>query len=163
MRKEVLQDLTQDIEVKVLSAWDRFDPSKSKLETWVSRIATNCIRDAYKSEMKRASRFVSLESRNRDGDEYIDSAIELAVSGYEADRDIESREAQGRIQDAWDSLPEKQGYILSLSVDEELKPRQIASVVGLSSQAVSSQLFKARKNVAESLGEEFLTDNGLVS
>lgn len=163
MRKEVLQDLTQDIEVKVLSAWDRFDPSKSKLETWVSRIATNCIRDAYKSEMKRASRFVSLESCNRDGDEYIDSAIELAVSGYEADRDIESREAQGCIQDAWDSLPEKQGYILSLYVDEELKPRQIASVVGLSSQAVSSQLFKARKNVAESLGEEFLTDNGLVS
>lgn len=163
MRKEDLKDLTQDIEEKVLRYWDHFDPSRSKLETWVSLIATNKIRDAIRSEKRRVSRTVPFESRNWDGVEYIDSDIELAVSGYEADRGLESREAVDRIQEVLDSLPENQGYILSLYVDEGLKPKQIATVIGCTPQAVSSHLFRARKAVEKKLGKEFLSDNGYVS
>ena len=174
LRKEVLEDLRQDIELKAFLAWDRYDPSRSKLETWVSRIATNAAHDAFRSEERRAERFVSLQSHNRNGDEYIDLAIKpdrlngrpiytSLVSGYETDRDVESREAVDRIRDVLDSLPEKQGYILSLCLEEGLTPKKIATVIGCTSQAVSSHLFRARKNVDKKLGEEFLSDNGYVS
>lgn len=163
MSKEVLQDLTQDIELKVFLAWSHYDPSKSKLETWVSRIATNCIRDAFRREKRRAEMFIPLEYQKRCGDDYIESVIEPAVSGNEAYRDIESREALDYIQKAIDSLPENQGYILSLSVDEDLKPKQIATVIGCTPQAVSSHLFRARHNAAERLGKDFLAESGIVS
>ena len=174
MCKEVLEDLRQDIELKAFLAWDRYDPSRSKLETWVSRIATNAATDAFRSEERRAERFVSYQSHNRNGDEYIDLAIKSErlngrsiytspVSGYETDRDIESREAVDRIQDVLGSLSENQGYILSLYLDEGLTPKQIATVIGCTPQAVSSHLFRARKTVAKKLGKEFLSDNGYVS
>jgi RNA polymerase sigma factor (sigma-70 family) len=174
MCKEVLEDLRQDIELKAFLAWDRYDPSRSKLETWVSRIATNAATDAFRSDERRAERFVSYQSHNRNGDEYIDLAIKSdrlngrpiytsPVSGYETDRDIESLEAVDRIQDVLGSLSENQGYILSLYLDEGLTPKQIATVIGCTPQAVSSHLFRARKTVAKKLGKEFLSDNGYVS
>jgi len=163
LSKEILDEMSQETEIKAFLYWDSFDPSKSKLETWVSRIAANCQRDVFRKEMRHKERFIPLFSYSKDGDEYINSYVEQAASGYEADRYVESREAQDRIRDVWDSLPENQGTILSLSVDEELKPKQIATVIGTTSQAVSSQLYRARQNVAQGLGEDFLADNGIAS
>lgn len=163
LSKEILDEMSQETEIKAFLYWGSFDPSKSKLETWVSRIAANCQRDVFRKEMRHKERFIPLFSYSKDGDEYINSYVEQAASGYEADRYVESREAQDRIRDVWDSLPENQGTILSLSVDEGLKPKQIATVIGTTSQAVSSQLYRVRQNVAQGLGEEFLADNGLAS
>lgn len=163
LSKEILDEMSQETEIKAFLYWGSFDPSKSKLETWVSRIAANCQRDVFRKEMRHKERFIPLFSYSKDGDEYINPYVEQAASGYEADRYVESREAHDRIRDVWDSLPENQGTILSLSVDEGLKPKQIATVIGTTSQAVSSQLYRVRQNVAQGLGEEFLADNGLAS
>jgi RNA polymerase sigma factor (sigma-70 family) len=163
LRKEVLEEMTQETEVKAYLYWDSFDPSKSKLETWVSRIAANCQRDVFRKEIRHAERFRPLFFYSEDGDEYINPYVDQAASGYEADRYVESHEAQDRIRDVWDSLPENQGTILSLTVEEGLKPKQIATVIGTTSQAVSSHLYRARQNFAQGLGKEFLADNGLAS
>ena len=45
--------------------------------------------------------------------------------------------------------------VLELSLWEDLEPRQIATVLGLSSLAVRSRLSRARTRLRDELGEEF--------
>ena len=163
MCEEDLEDLIQDTVYKAVKYWNSFDPSKSLLGTWVSRIARNCWNDAYRKEMRRLDTFEPLVSENKEGDEYIDSEIEFAAGGYSADRELESKEAVDRINSVVDSLPENQGYILSLSVNEGLKPRHMAEQIGCSAGAASTLLCRARKTVAKGLGKDFLADYGFAA
>lgn len=163
MSVEDLEDLTQDTIYKVLGRWNTYDPTRSKLSTWVGVIAKSCYFDALKREMKRNALFTPLESYNRDGDEYIDSAIEFAASGYEADREVESKESLSRICNVVDSLPENQRYILKLHVDEEMKPKQMAEHIGCTANAAATHLHRARKIVKRRLGDDFLEENGIAA
>ena len=163
MCEEDLEDLIQDTVYKAVKYWNSFDPSKSHLGTWVSRIARNCWNDAYRKEMRRLGIFEPLVSENKEGDEFIDSEIEFAAGGYSADRELESREAVDRINSVVDSLPENQGYILSLSANEGLKPRHMAEQIGCSAGAASTLLCRARKAVAKRLGKDFLADHGFAA
>lgn len=163
MSAEDLEDLIQDTAYKAVKYWNSFDPSKSQLGTWVSWIARNCWNDAYRKEMRRLDTFDPLESVNTKGDEYIDSGIEFAAGGYGADREIESKESVNRINSVVDSLPENQGYILSLSMNEGFKPRHMAEEIGCSAGAASTLLCRARKAVAKGLGRDFLAENGFAA
>jgi RNA polymerase sigma factor (sigma-70 family) len=69
MCEEDLEDLIQDTVYKAVKYWNSFDPSKSLLGTWVSRIARNCWNDAYRKEMRRLDTFEPLVSENKEGDE----------------------------------------------------------------------------------------------
>ena len=113
--------------------------------------------------MRRLDTFDPLESVNTKGDEYIDSGIEFAAGGYGADREIESKESVNRINSVVDSLPENQGYILSLSMNEGFKPRHMAEEIGCSAGAASTLLCRARKAVAKGLGRDFLAENGFAA
>lgn len=163
MCEEDLEDLIQETVYKAVKYWNSYDPSKSLLGTWVSRIARNCWNDAYRKGMRRIDKFEPLESINTEGHEYIDSDIEFAAGGYSADRELESGEAVDRINSVVDSLPENQGYALSLSVNEGLKPRHMAGQIGCSAGAASTLLCRARKAVAKELGKDFLADYGFAA
>ena len=163
MSAEDLEDLTQDTIYKVLGRWNTYDPTRSKLSTWVGVIAKSCYFDALKREMKRNALFTPLESYNRDGDEYIDSDIEFAASGYEADREVESKESLSRICNVVDSLPENQRYILKLHMDKGMKPKQMAEEIGCTANAAATHLCRARKIVKRRLGDDFLEENGIAA
>ena len=163
MSAEDLDDLKQDTNLKAVMYWKSYDPTKATISTWVNMIATNCYRDALRREMKRNELFIPLESYNRDGDEYIDSAIEFAASGYEADREVESKESLSRICNVVDSLPENQRYILKLHMDKEMKPKQMAEHIGCTANAAATHLHRARKIAKKRFGRDFLNENGIAA
>lgn len=140
MLEEDLKDLTFDVFERVVDHWPSYDPSKSKLSTWVNIIARNCQVNLF----KRVSRQTRLE------DSYV-------AGGYETDSRAESYFARKCIDEAMASLPERQAEVLHLT-GEELKPRHIAAIADTTPNAVSVQLHHARKKASEILGEDFLED-----
>ena len=163
MTDVALEDLIQDTIFKALKYWDSYDPAKSKLSTWISRIAKNCYKDASDKEMRRRMMFRSLDARPRKDDEDSAPVREFAANWGEADREAETNEAVDHIEDVIDSLPENQRYILGLHLNEEMKPRQMAEQIGCTANAASLHLCRARKTVRERLGEEFLADYGFAA
>ena len=163
MTDVALEDLIQDTATKAVLYWDSYDPAKSKLSTWISRIAKNCYKDASDKEMKYRMTFRPLDARPRNDDEDIAPVREFAATGWEADREAETNEAVDHIEDVIDSLPENQRYILGLHLNEEMKPKQMAEQIGCTANAVSLHLCRARKTVREKLGEEFLADYGFAA
>ena len=145
LRPEDLQDMTSEVATRVCEKWSSYDPSKSKLSTWVGIFAHNYQVDLFKKE----SRKTRLE------DTYI-------AGGYKTDSRAESYFAGKCIGEAMASLPERQAKVLSLTGDE-LKPRHIAVITDTTPNAVSVQLHKARKKASEILGEEFLEEYGVAA
>ena len=163
LSEEDQKDLIQDICAKAFRCWKSYDPSKSCLENWVKLIAFSCQTNTFKKSVRRAVTFKPLESYYECGDEYIDCEIERAAGGgYSADQEVQTYEAVDHIQ-VIGSLPESQRRILSLSLEEGLKPKKIAEMLGSNPQAVATNLCKARKSVAQKLGMEFLADHGFAS
>lgn len=58
------------------------------------------------------------------------------------------------VHDALDRLPEADREVLRLWAWEELAPREIAVVLGVTANAVSIRLHRARKKLAEELGKD---------
>lgn len=160
LTKEDLEELNSKTIEKILESLHTYDPTKSKLSTWVSKLARNCQVDAFREAKKRRSMFVSYDSTyvDEEGDEHIDSSIECAMSGFEADRELESREAVSHILLVLDTLNPKQREVVDLTMDE-VKPRQMADQLGCSPNAAATRLCKARQNVKQRLGEDFFADN----
>ena len=159
---EDLEDLFQDSILKALKYCGKFDPSKAQIKTWASRIAENGQKDAFKRVIKRRVAFEPLESRNWDGDEYVDSDIELAAGGCGADNEVESSDAMERIQRAIDSLNENQRFILSLHLDG-MKPRHMAELIGCTADAAATLLCRSRKALKRALGRTFLAEYGIAA
>jgi RNA polymerase sigma factor (sigma-70 family) len=157
-----LEDLFQDSILKALKYYGSFDSSKARINTWASRIAENCQKDAFKKVIRRRIAFEPLECRNWNGDEYIDSDIEFAANGYEADDEVESSEAMERIQRAIDSLNENQRFILSLHLGG-MKPRHMAELIGCTADAAATLLCRARKALKRVLGRTFLSEYGIAA
>ena len=118
--------------------------------------------DSVMEDIKRRVAFEPLESRNWDGDDYIDSDIELAAGGCGANSEVESSEAMERIQRAIDSLNENQRFILSLHLGG-LKPRHMAELIGCTADAAATLLCRARKALKRALGRTFLAEYGIAA
>ena len=159
---EDLEDLFQGSILKALKYRGSFDPSKARIKTWASRIAENVQRDAFKKIITHHTAYEPLESRNRDGDGYIDPKFELAAGGCGADCEVESGEAMERIRRAIDSLNENQRFILSLHLDG-LKPRHMAERIGCTADAAATLLCRARKALKGALGRTFLAEYGIAA
>lgn len=157
-----LEDLFQETVIKALRYCSSFDPSRAKIQTWVSRIARNCQRDSFKDLIRHKVTFAPLVSLSSDGEEYIDSDIEFSVKGYDADGEVETSEAMERIMNALNSLSENQQFIISLHLDG-LKPKKMAELIGCSAVAAATLLCRARKALKRALGSSFLSEYGIAS
>ena len=184
-----LEDLLQDSILKAIKYHGSFDSSKSLAKTWAGRIAANAQKDALESYNRRymlkvekedgqdgssdsgeerkeeyVRRLVPLTKVSDDGTEYIDPKVEMyAGYGYEADRKLESSEALERIGKAIASLPESYQLIISLRMEEEMQPRDIAKVLGCSAQNAATLLCRARKALGKALGRDFLAAYGIAA
>ena len=163
MSEDDLEDLFQDIVLKAVKYWKSYSPAKSKLCTWVGRIASNCYKDALGKEMKRSAVFVPLETSNEDGVEYIDPVIESSACGCETCSEAESNEALDQIWEAVDSVSGKSGDMLRLNLKEDLTTSEVADLTGCSSGVVATSLSRGRAAVRARLGDDFLREYGYVA
>jgi RNA polymerase sigma-70 factor (ECF subfamily) len=142
--QSVADDLTQDVFLKVNRALPRFR-GRSKLSTWVYRIATNTALDWL-----------------RGGAHQLQSHSEsLADPVRERDRDLPDRDAAGRkpagtddvhvkvemnecIREYVDDLPPSYRAVITLSEYHDLANQAIADILGISLDNVKIRLHRAR-------------------
>lgn len=133
------EDLTQEVFLRVYRAAPRFE-AKTRVSTWVFRIAYNLVL----TEMGRRGRRKNLDEALLRGRE--EGAREFAASP------AERLELEEEIASALGRLPGNQRAALLLRINEGLSYSEIGEVLGTGIQSVESLLFRARKNLRESLG-----------
>lgn len=142
--EHLAEDLSQDIFAHVYRALPTYDPARD-LRPWVFTIATNKVRDFWRSRRHRDSQMeVSVE---RDGG--LDD-----VSGGTASPDsgLTRRELDERVRAAVDELPEGMRMTVLLRVYEGLSFEAIGEILERSEVAVRKRYSRALEALRASLG-----------
>lgn len=142
-RKDV-EDIAQDVFLKIFRAIDRFDSTRAKFTTWVYTFVRNHCFDVLK---KRRLKTTSLHAV-RDDEPARDFADERELQPLQ---DAENTELGRRIGEALQTLGEDQRMVFILREYEGLDYREIAGVTGVNEGTVKSRLFRAKEALRQQL------------
>jgi RNA polymerase sigma-70 factor (ECF subfamily) len=132
------EETAQDVFLRVYKSAGAFR-YKSKVSTWIYRIAVN-----------RSLNVIRQNKRSR----WLKSLTELeteAPEGEEPDKLLEKKELKSLLRDAVDSLPEKQRTVFILNKYENLSSREIADILGISTNSVEVRIHRAKINLQKKL------------
>ncbi|MGI9241747.1 MAG: RNA polymerase sigma factor [Verrucomicrobiales bacterium] len=130
------QDVAQQVFIRVWKSAPRYEP-KAKFTTWLFTITRNLVFN----ESRRHSRRKLVSSDEREDDFHLQIADD---GGRAPSEDLEQKELMQAIDDAIQSLPEKQRLAVVLRRYEGLPYDEIAKVLKTSVSSVKSLLFRAR-------------------
>lgn len=132
------EDVVQDVFVRVLEHRRKLGAVR-EMRVWLVRIAWN----------------LALDRRRRIRPEQMDAGFAEALAGRNvgADQAVEEAERMRAVLGAMDGLPREEREVLVLSAVEELRPAEMAEVLGRSESAVRALLFRARARLRDRLGE----------
>ncbi len=142
--EHLAEDLTQDIFLHIHRALPTYDPERD-LRPWVFTIATNRIRDQWRSRAHQAGR----SEIDLDED---DLPAELANWPRAAEPGLSDEELRSRLREAIDLLPEGLRMTVLLRVYEELSFEEIGRIVGRNEVAVRKRYSRALEALREALG-----------
>ena len=156
------EDIAQDVFDKVNSRLGRFK-GKSKLSTWIYRIATNTAIDRSRSAAyKQAAKQISIED---DADNDPQSFQENPKTPS-TDQLVIRKEMSECINEYIDSLPPDYRTVIVLSELEDLPNKEIAEILGISLGNVKIRLHRARAKLKATLNEAcdfYYTDQNTLS
>lgn len=135
---DAADDLVQATCERALRSIDQWTPG-TRLDSWMFRIMHNHWID----ERRRPKLVVAV-----DDDRMPD------VAGEDGRRVADARLLLGDVGAAIDALPEDQRTVLVLACVEELSYRETAAVLDIPIGTVMSRLARARRAIAEALGED---------
>lgn len=130
--KEVAEDLTQDIFVKCYNSLHTYK-GKSKLKTWLWRIAINHCKDYLKSWYNKKIILTGNEST------YI------GVQKESVEQTVIQQDEDQRLASAVMNLPIKYREVIYLFYFEELPIKEIAVVIEVNENTVKTRLRKAKE------------------
>lgn len=142
-RPEDVEDLSQEIFLRVYHAMPRLQPQRS-LFSWIYRIASNVVID--EARRRKFRNMLSLEflaaERGQD-----------AAGGSEHDPSLHTERSEVRtaVHAAIRLLPPDQRLVVLLREYEDLSYEEIAETLNVSVPAVKSRLFRARQELKHSL------------
>lgn len=138
-------DLTQEVFVKVGNSIDQFR-GEASIKTWIYSIASNTVKDFFKSKAHQASlRQVSISEAEL---ENCDAALESATSIEEK---LDAKEMNQCIREFIHRLPIDYSTVLVLSDLEEMKAKEVAAILNLSVGTVKMRLHRARAKLKAEL------------
>ena len=134
-------DVMQNTFLKAWMALDTFR-AESKVSTWLHRIAINeCLTLLGKRRSMQSldgeAEELSAEIKNLEGDTYFDGDA-----------------AQLKLQEAIDTLPEKQRIVFNLKYFEEMKYEEMSTLLGTSVGALKASYHLAVKKIEQICKEE---------
>lgn len=139
--KNDVEDITQEVFVKIGNGLKDFK-GKSKLSTWVYRIATNAALDRMKCRSFREdNKTMMLDNISKESEAGNRCLEEKSLS---AERQAIRNEMNECILEFVDRLPTDYKTVIILSEIKDLKNRQIADILGISLDAVKIRLHRAR-------------------
>lgn len=154
---EDCRDLTQETFLRVYRGIARFRGDAS-LQTWLFQIAANLWRNQVRDRKagKRGAKEVSLDGAMEKGmplPDHLSLVPGRAPSGPLAD--ALGHEEVRLMREALGKLPPQMRRCVLLRVDQNLKYREIASVMRISIDTVKSQISQARERLKRELGPRF--------
>ena len=142
--REEIQDLTQEVFIRVYKALPKFE-FDSSFFSWVYRITMNlCIDEIRRRKIKRV---LSLEFLSEATLEREKKSKGIAT----ASDDVMAQERKSVILSALQRLSTEQRQIVIMREYEDLSYNEIAETLNISLQAVKSRLFRAREELRELL------------
>jgi RNA polymerase sigma-70 factor (ECF subfamily) len=134
-RPELVEDLAQEVFVKVLQALPRFDShGPARLSTWILTVATRTCLDVLRAK--------------RPAPEPIPDSL---VSPSDPEGETARRQLGRRIEAAMARLPEEMRAVVILRGYHDFDYDEIASALGLELGTVKSRLGRARTALREAL------------
>jgi len=136
-------DITQEAFVSAFAALKRYDPERP-FRAWMSRIAVNKARD-----WARRRKVRSFFSRALP----IDDAFNISDDAPLPENIAAHRAELARVMHAITTLPHNLREVLVLRTIEDFSEAETATALGVSAKAVETRLYRARKQLAEALGD----------
>jgi RNA polymerase sigma factor (sigma-70 family) len=135
--EETARDILQETFVRLYFGIQRFRP-RAKFVTWLYSIAMNLCRDYARSKQRRQSFATeSLDASN------VHRNVPAANRGPTAD--VESHERLANLQKAIEELPHDLRTTLLLFAVEGHSQQECAELLGVSTKAVETRVYRARK------------------
>ena len=157
---EECRDLTQETFLGVYKGIGRFRRDAS-VETWLFTIAGNIWRNELRSRSadKRAATEVSLAAMVDEGARLSQASAPIVGPKFSGPLDDTlAGERTRMLRDAMAKLPAQMRRCVLLRVEQDMKYREIATVMQVSIETVKSQLYQARERLKISLGSHFTDD-----
>jgi len=142
-RRDV-EDLAQEVFLKVFRAIGKFDPQRAKFTTWVFTFVRNHCFDVLKRRRLPTSSLHAVDP-DQPGRDFADRR-ELVPTAS-----AENQELGRRIGEALALLGEDQRMVFILREYEGLDYGEIAGVTGVSEGTVKSRLFRAKESLRQQL------------
>jgi len=143
------EDVAQDVFDKINRGLERFQ-EKSKLSTWIYRIATNTVIDRSRSAAyKHAADYTT-------SDESVDHRIQGVMEGHKppsTDHLVIRKEMSDCINEFIDKLPPDYKTVIVLSDLEGMTNKELAEILGISIDNVKIRLHRARTKLKAALNE----------
>jgi RNA polymerase sigma-70 factor (ECF subfamily) len=147
--EHLAEDLSQDVFMHIYKAIPTYDPARS-LRPWVFTIATNKVRDFWRSRRHRESQ--KEQSVEREG------AVDNVSGGAERpDTNLTRHEMDERVRRAVDELPEGMRMTVLLRVYEGMSFEAIGAILDRSEVAVRKRYSRALDTLRASLGSSWQT------
>lgn len=150
--QEDAEDVAQEVFVEVYRKVSNFD-SRSKLSTWLYKIAVNRSLDHIKAT-KRKKRFAPILRIVGLGADEVDTRT-VANSPQRPDEAAEHAEQEQILLNAIDQLAENQATVFRLSKIQDMSNKEIADIMGLSVSAVEGLMHRAKKQLRILLADHY--------
>jgi RNA polymerase sigma-70 factor (ECF subfamily) len=126
-------DVLQNCFIKAYRSIHTFE-GKSKLYTWLYRIATN-------------ESITFLNKRKRTATASLDGEASFAVNRLSADGFFDSEAVQQRLRQAIEALPDKQKLVFNLRYYDEMPYEEMSEMLGTSEGALKASFHHAVKKI----------------
>ena len=147
--EHLAEDLTQDVFMHLQQAFPKYDPER-ELRPWVFTIATNKVRDHWRSRRHRDT----LRERSTDLGDDDDTGIDLPSEAEAPEEELTRAEVAAGIRDAVEALPEGLRVTVFLRVFEGLSFEAIGEIVGRNEVAVRKRYSRALEVLRRSIKQE---------
>jgi RNA polymerase sigma-70 factor, ECF subfamily len=143
-------DLAQETFVRVYQHRAKFNPAQN-FSTWLYAIASNLVRDCYRSRVRHPQ--VSLNLKNETSE--VELGEQLPDEKLIPSESMQMAERTEAIRKAVAALPEELRTPLILAEYEEMSQAEIGEVLSCSIKAVETRIYRARKQLRETLKTYF--------
>ena len=147
------QDLAQEVFMRVFRSRKSYIPG-AKFSTWLFTIANNVASNALRNRSRRKEINLSPTQNEENGVQSLETMAKDA-SGLMPTRQLEKQEQANVVQEAMNTLNDRQRMALLLCKFEHMSYQQIAETMDLSVQAIKSLLSRARNNLKLALQPYF--------
>jgi RNA polymerase sigma-70 factor (ECF subfamily) len=149
--REVSEEITNDVFVKIAECMDIFNPEKSKFTTWMLNITKNKIIDYYRS----------LETAAKLGEVYISDFMDesgkekMQVMAADYEDSMENVELRTKIDMAFEVLKDIEKQVADLYIKQDKQYKEIADLLDIPIGSVKGYLSRARAKMQNYLKDVY--------